>query len=206
MATPIVVGATHVTIGALSVALSATIIGAAVAGVMLAIMAIVTRKGPRQKTATTQQAEAIIKLMQDNLNAYMAGPHTQSSQAVALAAFDEAQAYLFGPEACGAPEMGDPGLRCIFERQPVGTCSTSQADAAHEPLSDCGKYSMSAGLRDPIANDPNVKADPVLGGAGELIDSVTGGIFQSVSGGGSGLLLVAGLAVAAAFMFGGNHK
>jgi hypothetical protein len=180
------------------------VIGAAVAGVTLALMAIFSRKGPKQKTATTQLAEETIKVLQDNLSAYMNGPRTRSSQAQALANFDAGWQFLTSPDGCGNPEMGKPGARCIFERQPVGTCTAAQAEAADEPLSDCGKYSMSRDLRDPIANDPNVKADPILGGAGELIDSVTGGILQPLTGGNSGLLLLAGAAVALALMFGGK--
>lgn len=211
MGVPIAVEATGVTVWGMSAALTSTVIGAAVAGVMLAIMAIVSRKGPKQKTLTTQYAEEMINLLRKNLNEYMAGPHTASSQAVALAAFDQGQAWLFGSEACGSPEMGDPGLRCIFERQPVGTCTQAQADAAHEPLSDCGKYSMSRDLRDPIANDPNVKPDPTfIEETGQLIDSVTGGLFSSSRTGtgssGLGWLLLAGLALFGAFAFGGNGK
>jgi hypothetical protein len=170
-------------------------------------VAIFSRKGPKQKTATTQFAEETIKALQDNLAAYMAGPRTRSSQAQALANFDAGWAFLTSQDACGNPEMGDPGLRCIFERQPVGTCTMAQADAAHEPLSDCGKYSMARDLRDPIANDPNVKADPILDGAGNLIDSLTGGIFSSGAGSGNtGLLLLAGGAILLALTMGGDHK
>ena len=185
------------------------VIGAAVAGVCLAIMAIISRKGPKQKEATTQVANDVQKALQDNLNAYMAGPRTMSSQAQALATFDAGYAFLVGPSGCGSSEMGDPGLRCIFERQPEGTCSQAQADAAHESLSDCGKYSAKRDLRDPIANDPNVKPDPTfIEETGQLIDSVTGGLVSSSTGTSSGLgwLLLAGLALFGAFTFGGDGK
>jgi hypothetical protein len=183
------------------------VIGAAVAGVCIAIMALISRKGPKQKEATTQLAQDVIKLLQDNLKAYQDGPHTVSSQAQALATFDAGEAFLFGPDACGATEMGDPGLRCIFERQRVGTCTQAQADAAHEPLSDCGKYSMARDLREPIANDPNVKPDPTfVSETGTLIDSLTGGLFTDPSGatGGIGWLMLAGIAVAGVFLIGGD--
>ena len=146
----ILAGAAPAWMTAATAAWAIPVIGAAVAGVCLAIMAIISRKGPKQKVATTQMAEDVIKLLQDNLKAYQAGPHTMSSQAQALATFDAGQAFLFGPEACGSSEMGDPGRRCIFERQPVGTCTQAQANAAHEPLSDCGKYSMARDMRDPL--------------------------------------------------------
>jgi hypothetical protein len=187
------------------------VIGAAVTAACLALMAIFSRKGGKQKTATTQFAEDTIKVLQDNLTAYMAGPRTKSSQAQALATFDAGEAFLFGADACGSSEMGDPGLRCIFERQRVGTCTQAQADAAHEPLSDCGKYSMARDMRDPIANDTQVVADPtLLEETGQLIDSVTGDLFSTSSTGtstsGMGWLLLAGLAIVGVFVFGGDGK
>jgi hypothetical protein len=186
------------------------VIGAAVTAVTLVLTAIFNRKGNKQKTATTKIADEVQKAAEDNLKAYMAGPRTVSSQAQALANADAAYAYLIGADGCGNSEMGKPGLRCIFERQAVGTCTQAQADAAGESLSDCGKYSFARDLRDPIANDASVVADPVTDTVGNLVDSVTGEVSQLVSsavGGSTGWLLLAGLAIAAAFAFGGGgHK
>jgi hypothetical protein len=206
----ILTGTAPAWMAAATAAWAVPVIGAAVAGITLALMAIFSRKGPKQKLATTEIANQVEKIMQDNVAAYLAGPRTLSSQAQALANFDAAWEYLAGPEGCGSPEMGDPGLRCIFERQPVGTCTQAQADAAHEALSDCGKYPF-FNARDPIANDPNVVPDPTLmSETGDLIDSITGGLFTDPSagaaGGGMGWLLLAGAAVVVALSIGGNGK
>lgn len=161
------------------------IIGVAVAGITLALIAIFSRKGPKQKVATTQIVNKVAPLWEQNLTAYMNGPHTASSQAQALANFDAGWQYIV--DNCGIPEMGDPGQRCISERDRGGI------------------YDGFAAWRDPIANDPNVRPDPVVDEVGNLIDSVTGGVF-STGGGNSGLLLLAGVALVVALMMGGGSK
>lgn len=160
------------------------VIGLAVAGVTLGLMALFSRKGPQQKVATTQIVNKVAPLWEQNLKAYQAGPHTYSSQQQALANFDAGWKYI--TDNCGRPEMGDPGKRCISERDRGGI------------------YDGFAAWRDPIANDPTVKPDPVVDDVGNLIDTVTGGAFKSSEGGGSGLLLLAALAIGAAFLMGGS--
>lgn len=158
------------------------VIGGAVAAVALALTAWFNRKGPKQKVATTEIVEKLANaqgtgIMQQNLQAYMAGPHTVSSQAQALANFDAAWQWLL--ENCGAPEMGDPGERCISERQRGGM------------------YDMAKDNRDPIANDPNVVPDP----------SITGDIVGAAEGlvsGGLGPLLLAGGLIFVALSMGGK--
>jgi len=89
---------------------------------------------------------------------------------------------------CGAAEMGEPGRRCISERQRGGTapwCPTG---------SGCDWFIL---YRDPIANDVPVPSPSVA-------DSI-GGSIASIFGGGDGgsesnmlpLLLGAGLIGAA---------
>ena len=168
--------------------LAIPIIGAAVAGVTLALVAIFSRKGPKQKIATTEMVEKLANaqgtgMMQQNLQAYMDGPRTKSSQAQALANFDAMWQWLL--DNCGDPSMGDPGKACIADRQRGA------------------KWDMAAGNRDPIANDPNVKPDPILGATGELIDSVTGQLFGTSSGG-TGYLILAALLLAGVFFIGGG--
>ncbi len=153
------------------------VIGGAVAGVALALTAWFSRKGPKQKVATTQIVEKLANaqgtgIMQENLRAYMGGPHTVSSQAQALANFDAAWQWLL--ENCGAPEMGDPGEHCISERQRGGI------------------YDMFKDNRDPIANDPNVVPDPTLFSG---VEQAGQGILSSITGGGGGLLLLGAAAL-----------
>lgn len=158
------------------------VIGAVVTGITLAITAWMSRKGPKQKVATTQIANEIAGMMEQNRDAYLAGPHTISSQAQALANFDALWSALM--ERCDDPEMGDPGDRCVSERQRGGI------------------YDMARDNRDPIANDPNVVPDPtVLDTAGSSVSQVLGSVGL---GGGSGMLLLAGAALLLAFSMGGS--
>jgi hypothetical protein len=169
---------------AATASLTVPIIGLAIAGVTLALVALFSRKGPKQKVATTEIVNKVEPLLKQNLAGYMAGPRTVSSQAQALANFDAGWQYVV--DNCGIPAMGNPGKLCVSERQPGG------------------KWDWYSYYRDPIANDTQVKPDPVVDQVGNLIDSVTGGIFKSTSGGGGGMgwLLLAGLAVAGVFLLG----
>ncbi len=190
------------------------IIGVAVAGVTLALIAIFNRKGPKQKTETTQVVEEVIRQLQANLAAYQAGPHTISSQAQALANFDAGWQLIL--QNCGQQEMGDPGQRCILERMPRRLCDVAYSNPSavvswwkpdlNEVLShqECGKYEMQGDLRDPIANDPNVRPDPILGATGEVIGESLQQVASLIPGGGTGLLLLGGAALLFLFGFGGG--
>lgn len=118
------------------------IIGGIVVGATLALSALFARKGPKQKVATTQVVDAVEPHLRDNLDGYFSGPRTVSSQRQALANFDAGWQYVL--ENCGQTVMGEPGRRCIDERQPGG------------------RWDWFALYRDPIANDPEVMADPIL--------------------------------------------
>lgn len=119
-------------------------VGPIVAGVTLAIGLIMNRKGPRQKVITTGMVDELEKLLKENLRGYAEGPRTQSSQAVALKNFDDAWAYLSGPQQCGNYELGNPGRACIADRQRGG------------------QWDWFSYYRDPIANDTQVVADPPM--------------------------------------------
>lgn len=178
----------------MSASVAVPVIGVAVAGITMAITAIFNRKGPKQKVATTQIVNAVAPKFEENLKAYQAGPHTVSSQAQALANFDALWQYIV--DNCGQPEMGDPGKRCISERQRGG------------------KFDAFVPYRDPIANDTAVVPDPVLDKNGNVVnvtkDPVTGQTIVSAftgTGGGSGtLLLMGGLLVAAIALGSGGGK
>jgi hypothetical protein len=210
-AVPVAMGISHATVFGVSAAMSATIIGAAVAGVTLALMALFSRKGGKQKAATTGMVDQAVKAMQDNLAGYIAGPHTVSSQAQALANFDAA--WQFVVESCGQETMGDPGQRCILERMPAAQCDYAYSHPnAVVPWwtpdlnnvlsrSECGKWDMAKDNRDPIANDPHVVPDPSITGD---IGAAAEGLISSVSGGGLGALLLAGGLIFVALSMGGN--
>lgn len=159
------------------------VIGAAVVGVTLALMLIFSRKGPKQKVATTQIVDAVEPELKKNIDAYFAGPRTLSSQAQALQNFDAGWQYVL--ENCGIPEMGEPGQRCISERGPGG------------------RFPWFAWYRDPIANDALVKEDPLIP---ELSEFNLEQIFQSSETVGFPMLpaILGGVLIVAAFLGGGE--
>lgn len=146
---PAIAGQVLTTGGSASIAAAAwgaaaiPIVGAIVAGATLALAAIFARKGPRQKIATTQIVEQVEPLLAQNRDGYLAGPRTQSSQAQALANFDAGWQYI--RENCGLAEMGEPGRRCISERDRGG------------------RFDFFRMYRDPIANDAAIP-DPLIPG------------------------------------------
>ena len=148
-------------------------IGPIIAGVTFGLGLLFNRKGPKQKVATTLIVDKVEPLLKQNLDGYMSGPRNTSSQRQALANFDAGWAYVV--DGCGIPEMGDPGQRCVQERQAGG------------------QWDWFARYRDPIANDTQVRADSATM---TRIDPVTGQVVP-VSGAGISnmmpLLLAGGL-------------
>lgn len=131
------------------------VVGAAAAGVLIAWAAF--KKRNAQKEASTAVANDVEKFLQENLSAYQEGPRTREAQAYALAMFDDAWAYMSGPEGCGNADLGSAGRRCVSERQRGGTapwCPTGQG---------CDWFTL---YRDPIENDitqPSESAADVIG-------------------------------------------
>lgn len=132
-------GAAVTAVGVATGASWVPIVGPIVAGVSLALGLLFARKRPRQKVLATQIVNEIEPLLKQNLEGYLAGPRTRASQAQALKNFDDAWAWLTSAEACGNPDLGDPGRWCIEDRQRGG------------------KWDWFAMYRDPIANDPEVR-------------------------------------------------
>lgn len=169
------------------------VIGAAVAGVALALTAWFTRKGPRQRVQTTEIVNELEPMLQKNVAAYLAGPHTHSSQAQALANFDAVWNVL--TENCRQEQYGDPGKHCIEDRQ-AGACLWQEAGKC---------WNWFVGYRDPIANDPNVKADPTISQeVGSTLSQLTGGLIPA--GGSGGLLLVGAVVLLALALSSGGSK
>lgn len=159
-------------------AIAIPVIGAAVAGVTFWLMRNrINNIRKEQATKVVNEAEAKMK---ENLEAYMNGPRTVSSQRQALANFDALWDYIVrGCTAVG----GDPGRRCIEERQRGGSapwCPTGTG---------CDYFTL---YRDPIAKD-TPRPDPV----NATIDPVTGALVPLAD---SGLLLPLLLAGAGIFL------
>lgn len=120
------------------------VIGPAVAAVTLGISAIINRKSGRQKVAATQIVDELEPMMQRNVEAYLEGPRTRTSQAVALKNFDDAWVWLTSSAACGNPELDKAGRACITDRSPGG------------------RWDWFSYYRDPIANDADVRQDTAV--------------------------------------------
>ena len=138
-----VVAGTSTATGFMASSMAIPIIGAAVAGVVLALTLLFNRKGPKQRVATTSIVNKVEPLLQENLAGYMAGPRTVSSRAQALENFKAGWAYVV--EYCDTPAMGDPGQACVRDRQPGG------------------RWDWKSYYHDPIAGDAGVIPDPVEG-------------------------------------------
>lgn len=177
----------------MSPTLAIPVIGAAVAGVVLALTLLFNRKGPKQRVATTEIVNKVEPLLQENLRAYMAGPRTISSQAQALENFKAGWAYVV--EYCDTPVMGNPGQACVQDRQRGG------------------RWPWAEYYYDPIAQDAGVVADPLPGETltrnsdGTVTVTPSGGdtVLPTVLAGIPTSLLLGGLAVVAALVMGGKR-
>ena len=108
-------------------------------------------------TATTQIVNGLAPLLQQNVNAYLAGPGTCADQAAALSAYLSAVQWLYSNAGCGNGAYGSAGNRCISDRFGPGGATDANA-----------KYPWANYYYYPILNDPraagcaaaNAAADP----------------------------------------------
>lgn len=111
-------------------------------------------------------------------------PRPRSFQQATLQQLTEAADWL--RQACSDPSLGDAGRRCISERIERGGTAPWCPTADHK---GCDFYTT---IYDPIANDPDVQADPP-----GLSEASGGFLSDSFLGGGSAdlmpLLLLGGL-------------
>ena len=113
--------------------------------------------------------------LQNNIETYMAlpTPRPKSAQAAALANFDGLWAWLV--QQCSSPSLGDPGKRCISDRQ-SGSCAYTQPASSvppwgTPPAGAC--WNWFNGYRDPIANDADTYDDSILPAAASGGSSAT---------------------------------
>lgn len=131
----------------------------------------------------------------ENVANYANGPRTRSLQAQALANFDTAfNALVQTCQRIG----GAGGMNCVKDRT-AGSCKWKatpwrwNADGSYTPAGQAGSGSQCwnwvYGYRDPIAQDPFVQPDSILGSAGsaitDTINSLLGG--TGVTGGSTAL-------------------
>lgn len=111
VATAAALGATWAT--GTAVAVAVPVVGAVAAGIIFWL----NRRGPRQKVAATQIVDEAEKILQQNLEAYRQA-RTTVSQSVAKDNFEIVWRQVV--QACSNPNLGDPGRRCISERDRGG--------------------------------------------------------------------------------------
>ncbi len=124
LSTPSIIGGVLTQGGTTSIAATAwgaaavPIIGVAVAGVTIGLMLLYSRKGPKQKVATTAIVNDVEPKLQANLEGFLAGPRTWESKEQALANFDAGWQWVV--DNCDVAEMGAPGKACVADRQRGG--------------------------------------------------------------------------------------
>jgi hypothetical protein len=168
----------------------------AVAGVALELLGQMgVGSGCGQKCVlSTAYANKAEQVFQQNCNTYfgLPAPRTVSQQQAALTIFDSI--WLDLTQQCGVASLGDPGKRCISDRQ-SGACTWKQTGTSPWPGGPApgACWNWFNAYRDPIANDP-VVADTVTSSVSDAASSLES--LLGVSGSSSSmvpLLLVAGL-------------
>jgi hypothetical protein len=185
----------------ISKAVAVPVVGAAIAGIALLATYLIENSGCGVTCVETSSwANQAATLLGQNIAAYFAlpTPRSQSSQAAALATFDQVWAQL---EAnCSQTGTGTAGQKCISDRQ-AGACTWKQTAAAvpswgTPAAGEC--WNWFNGYRDPIANDPDVADDATATATNPsaYTASDVSSALSSLTGGSSTLelLLLAGAA------------
>jgi hypothetical protein len=129
---------------------------------------------------TSDAANQVEQLLQQNLSTYMASGHTVSEQAAALQVFDNAWSQL--EQYCGQSQFGSAGTNCIQDRE-AGACKWKASpggwsNGVYIPWGASGSgnscWNWFIGYRDPIANDPTVVPDA------SVSDTVSGAVSNGV--------------------------
>ncbi len=145
----------------MSPALAVPVIGAAMVGVTIAVVALLRASRGCGETCvqTSQWANEAEQILKENLATYLAlpAPRSVSARNTAASNFNVVWARL--SELCGNPQLGDAGRRCIADRQ-RGACKWR--DSAGE----C--FNWFTGYLDPIQNDTNVAEAAGLPGGLDL--------------------------------------
>lgn len=102
----------------LSASSAALIAGPIIGGIAIALMAWLNRKGPQQKVATTQIVNEAEPILEQNRDAFLAGPRTAEDKEFAVAVFNKVWDEVVG--MCSDPQLGNPGKACIADRQRGG--------------------------------------------------------------------------------------
>ena len=166
---------------------------------------------------SSQAANQIEQVLQQNVNAYFASPRTLADQQAALANFDTAWNQLV--QYCGQPSLAQAGQNCISARQ-RGACqwktSGCSLSNATPPVWSCGAagsgdqcWNWFIGYRDPIANDtmPAQQAAAGISGSNPVTGELTSFLPSSLSGFSWTSLVLPALLIGGGFLVfaGGNN-
>lgn len=155
--------------------IAASIATAGILAAPIALQMYLNRKGPGQKRSTSVIAEEAQRLMEENLELYLAG---HIDQATAMGNFDVAWRYLI--DNCSQLSMGEPGQRCVNERKRGG------------------QWDYFARFFDPIRDTPQRSAVSANGAAADMGSPASYLPFAPAAGFSTGTMLLAGVAIAAA--------
>lgn len=175
----------------ISASIAIPLVGAAFAGILMGVEAILHSGCGQTCVVTSQWANQAEPLLRQNCDTYFAqSPRTTSDQQSALNVFDAVWAGLV--QRCSQAGLGTAGQNCIADRQ-SGACKWKQTGASPWPggpaVGEC--WNWFSAYRDPISRDTGVVSDTTA--AESAVSSLLSG---SSSGSVLPLLLVAGLVVA----------
>jgi hypothetical protein len=188
LATPIVAhfaGAAVASALGISAAVAVPIVGAAFAGVLMGVQALLNSGCGPACVQTSEWANEAEKILTDNLDAYFSipAPRPESARQAYIGIFNAVWDGL--QQRCGQPGLSTAGRNCIQDRQ-RGACKWRQrAGAASlrypgEPQpGEC--WNWFTGYLDPVLQDSQVVPDSALQiqQAGASISSAVGGFSMS---------------------------
>jgi hypothetical protein len=196
---PVAVGPSVAAILGISTAVAIPVVGVAIAGISIAIEAILHSGCGQTCIVTSQWANQAEQHLQQNIAAWFAipAPRPKSVQQIALANFDAIWQTLV--QQCSQPGLGDAGKNCIADRQ-AGACKWKATPPSYPDEPATGScWNWFNGYRDPIANDSNVYDDSVVStpvlSAVNVLSSATGG-----AGGINPLLLIGAVLIGGAIL------
>lgn len=143
--------------------LAVPIIGAAIAGVTLAVSMFLNRNATyfAQASATTHIVDEAETLLKNNLNAWNESNKYLSERSQALSNFNAIWNQVVS--ACSNSGYGDPGVACIADR------------------SRGGRWDWFEYYYDPIASDSETQSDPIASSNSGGVTSVISNVGESVS-------------------------
>lgn len=186
----------------ISASVAIPIVGAAFAGVMLGIEAILNSGCGQTCVETSQWANQASSKLDQLIAAYFAipAPRSQSAQQIYLQTFQAVWNTLVSQ--CSQPNLGTAGQNCISDRQD-GACKWKALPPQYPGEPAAGEcWNWWNAYYYPVANDPNVVPDAQLQQAGvspALAANATGDVSSASASGGASvptwLWLVAAAAV-----------